>query len=250
MLNVHLHRWSFFSLRGISCAALLLLCLGSTGCVRRRMTIRSFPPGAQVFVDNQEIGTTPCSTSYTYYAKRNIMVVKDGYETKTFVHQFTVPWYEYVPLDFINENLNPNEIRDESTIDVTLTPQENVPPEKLLDRANSMRGGARLGIITPLPDIKPGTVLPQIGVPGQGLPGGEPIPYQSLPVPPLPNSGAPIGPPPLPNAAPPNFGLPSAVPPISAPPSAGPPTFGLPGANPGVLGPPASTLPPFAPPRP
>ena len=33
------------------------------GCVRRRMTVRSNPPGAVVFVDDQEIGTTPASTA-------------------------------------------------------------------------------------------------------------------------------------------------------------------------------------------
>ena len=206
MLQDILHLTRLPALRAICCAALVLVCLSSTGCVRRRMTIRSYPPGAQVFVDNREIGTTPCSTSYVYYGKRNIMVVKDGYKTETFVHQFTVPWYEYVPLDFINENLNPREIRDESTIDVNLTPQENVPPEKLLERANGMRVGARAGLVTPLPDIKPGTVLPQMGLPGQGLPGGEPIPYQSLPVPTQPSASLPIGPPPV---AQPNFGPPN-----------------------------------------
>lgn len=163
--------------------AVVVACLASTGCVRRRMTIRSYPAGAQVFVDDQEIGTTPCSTSYIYYGKRNIMLVKDGYKTEKFVQRFDVPWYEYVPLDFINENLNPNEIRDERTIDVTLVPQENMPPEKLLERANNMRSGAKLGLVTPLPTVAPNAVLPKIGVPGQGLPGGEPIPYQSLPAP-------------------------------------------------------------------
>jgi hypothetical protein len=171
-------------LRDVCLVALAALCLLSTGCVRRRMTIRSYPAGAQVFVDDQEIGTTPCSTSYIYYGKRNIMLVKDGYKTERFVQGFDVPWYEYMPLDFINENLNPYEIRDERNIDVTLTPQENVPTEKLMERANNMRSGARLGLVTPLPDVKPNAVLPKIGLPGEGLPGGQPIPYQSLPAPP------------------------------------------------------------------
>lgn len=216
---------------------LVLLCLASSGCVRRRMTIRSYPAGAQVFVDDREIGTTPCSTSYVYYGKRNVMLVKDGYKTERLVHQFTVPWYEYVPLDFINENLNPYEIRDERTINVTLTPEENVPSEQLLERANSLRGGAQAGLITPLPDVKPGTVIPKIGVPGQGLPGGEPIPYQSLPapnnnapnstgpnIPFVPSSGA-LGPPAsvIPPMSPPAGNLPSgAIPPAGSPP---PPAF-------------------------
>lgn len=226
--------------------AIALLCLMSTGCVRRRMTIRSYPAGAQVFVDDREIGTTPCSTSYVYYGKRNVMLVKDGYKTERLVHQFTVPWYEYVPLDFFNENLNPYEIRDERTINVTLTPEENVPTEQLLERANSLRGGAQAGLVTPLPDMKPGAVIPKIGVPGQGLPGGEPIPYQSLPapnatvpnVPFVPSSGA-LGPPAsvippmgtpagnFPSGPPPAGNLPSgAMPPPGAPPQpGGPPAF-------------------------
>lgn len=209
-------------LRGACLAALAVLCLCSTGCVRRRMTIRSYPPGAQVFVDDQEIGTTPCSTSYVYYGKRNIMLVKDGYKTERFVQQFDVPWYEYVPLDFINENLNPREIRDESNIEVTLQPQENVPQEKLLERANNMRSGARLGLVTPLPDVSPKTVLPKMGVPGQGLPGGEPIPYQSLPVPFTGPTNT------LPLSAPPMSSVPPNTPPMNGAPMNGPPVSPLP----------------------
>ena len=59
------------------------LCLCSTGCVRRRLTVRTFPAGAQVFVDDQEIGITPCSASFVYYGTRKITVMKDGYRTET-----------------------------------------------------------------------------------------------------------------------------------------------------------------------
>jgi hypothetical protein len=239
------------TLRGSCLVALAVLCLASSGCVRRRMTIRSHPPGAQVFVDDREIGTTPCSTSYIYYGKRNVMLVKDGYKTERLVHQFTVPWWEYVPLDFYNENLNPYEIRDERTINVTLQPEENMPPETLLERANNMRGGARLGLVTPLPDVKPGAVLPKMGVPGQGLPGGEPIPYQSLPAPTVPNipfvpsSGA-LGPPAsiIPPAAgpPPGSGL------APNPPTFGPPPIGAPPAPAPGGAPPSGVVPPPGPP--
>ena len=200
--------------------ALVLLCATSSGCVRRRMTIRSYPAGAQVFVDDREIGTTPCSTSFVYYGKRNVMLVKDGYKTERLVHQFTVPWYEYVPLDFYNENLNPYEVRDERLINVTLSPEENVPTEQLLERANGLRGGAQAGMISPLPTVKPDAILPKIGLPGQGLPGGEPIPYHSQPT---------------------YQSQPGSAP--SAP--FGPPSGALGSPNSGLLGPPASVIPTF-----
>src|SRR5687768_13584388 len=45
-------------------AALAMLVACESGCVRRRMTVRSNPPGAKVYVDDIEIGTTPVSTNF------------------------------------------------------------------------------------------------------------------------------------------------------------------------------------------
>ena len=36
----------------------------SAGCVQRRMTVRSNPPGALVYVDDYQIGTTPVSVEW------------------------------------------------------------------------------------------------------------------------------------------------------------------------------------------
>jgi hypothetical protein len=43
---------------------MLLLAVAATGCVQRRMTIRSDPPGALVYVDDYQIGTTPVSHDF------------------------------------------------------------------------------------------------------------------------------------------------------------------------------------------
>lgn len=122
-----------------------------SGCVRRRMTIRSDPPGALVFVDDQEIGTTPVSTSYIYYGTRKIRLVKDGYETLTVLENFPPPWYQIAPLDFVSENLWPWEKRDERIVDFELVPQRIVPTTELLGRAENLRLGSRQGYVAPLP---------------------------------------------------------------------------------------------------
>jgi PEGA domain-containing protein len=184
---------------------LTLLCMVGPGCVRRRMTIRTSPAGAQVFVDDQEIGTTPCSASYVYYGTRKITVMKDGYKTETIFQRFNPPWYEFPPLDFVTENLIPREVRDERVVDVQLVPEQIVPQQKLVERAQSLRDAAATGTVTPL--VNPSATTagavgpdPQLGLPGQGLPGGQPLPYESLPGPatspppqPLPSSGLPFG---------------------------------------------------------
>ena len=73
----------------------LLLCACQSGCVERRMTVRSNPPGALLYVDDYEIGATPVSVNFTYYGTRKIRLVKDGYETLTVMQSIPPPWYEY-----------------------------------------------------------------------------------------------------------------------------------------------------------
>jgi hypothetical protein len=167
-------------------ACLAALCLlTAPGCVRRRLTVRPNPPGAQVFVDNQEIGTTPCSASFVYYGTRSITIMKDGYRTEKILQKINPPWYELPPLDFVSENFVPREQRDERIVDVQLVPEEFVPQEKLLSRAQNLRDSARTGNVTPLTAVQLDAPPPQVplALPGQGLPGGQPLPYEPLPAP-------------------------------------------------------------------
>jgi hypothetical protein len=137
---------------------LLALAVSSTGCVQRRMTIRTNPPGALVYVDNYEIGTTPVSTDFIYYGTRQIRLVKDGYETLVIDQPIRAPWYQWFPLDFVSENLIPAEIRDERTFSFQLQPQRMEPPENVLERANQLRqsGAAQAAYVAPAAPSAPG----------------------------------------------------------------------------------------------
>ena len=144
-----------------------LVCLCACGCVRRRMTIQSNPPGALVYVDDYEIGTTPISTNFIYYGHRKIRLVKDGYETKTVLHDVPPPWYQYFPLDFVTENLVPGEIRDSRTLTFTLTPQTVVPTDTVLGRAEQLRRGMhqKTGTTPTAVRVQPGPVTPTSAIP-------------------------------------------------------------------------------------
>ena len=114
----------FSQLRRPLCRLVLvasLVCLAQTGCVRRRMTVRTNPPWALVYVDDQEIGVTPVSASFTYYGTRKIQIFADGYEPLTVKQPFTAPWYQIPPLDFFFENLWPWECRDERVVQFDLS---------------------------------------------------------------------------------------------------------------------------------
>lgn len=195
--------------------AALIVSLISGGCMRRRMTVRSNPPGALVYVDKQEIGVTPVSTPFTYYGTREIQLVKGGYETIKVDQQIRTPWYEYPPLDFVTENLWPFEVRDERVLDFQLVPQQVIPDSQLIQRAEQLRGSAAQGYVVPLPD-RPANAIGSIPAPVPPSPLGEaagdaryPLPApagppsQNLPGPqPVPAPGAPLSPPGTPNLSP------------------------------------------------
>lgn len=142
---------------------MLALCVLLTGCVQRRFTIRSNPPGAVVYVDDYEIGTTPVSHDFVYYGTRKIRLVKDGYETLTVMQSFPFPWYQIIGLDFITENLIPGEIRDERVVDYQLQPQVIVPTEQLLGRAENLRRATPPPVVAPV--VPAGSAPPGIVVP-------------------------------------------------------------------------------------
>jgi hypothetical protein len=171
----------------------LAACGLDSGCVLRRMTIRSNPPGALVYVDDYEIGVTPVSTDFIYYGQRNIRLVKDGYETLSVMQTVPPPWYQIPPLDFVAENLVPGEIRDQRTFSYQMTPQSVVPTDQLLSRAENLRRGvATVGGVAP---SRPAAAVgPSLVPPGPALiPAPEPIPTPEAvggqPVYPLPPSG-------------------------------------------------------------
>ena len=151
----------------------LTVCMLLSGCVRRRMMIRSNPPGALVYIDDYEIGTTPISTDFTYYGDRKIRLVKDGFETLTVMQPVPPPWYQYPPLDFVSDNLVPGEIRDTRVLSYQMSPQRIVPTERLLSRAENLRRG---GYPADFPPPSSPTAPMRIS-PGQPTP--EPIPTPS-----------------------------------------------------------------------
>ena len=169
--------------------ALVVLIVTQLGCIRKRMTVRTSPPGAMAYIDKQPIGLTPVSTNFTYYATRNIEVVRDGYKTERFLRKIRPAWYSIPPLDFFSETLWPFETRDERIIDVQLSPEPDVPRDALIASGEQLRLQASQGVAVSTPPTM-GTPLP--------IPGQPSIPTNQF-------------------SSPPQFGQPSIAPPILGP---------------------------------
>ena len=125
-------------LLALAAAACLL-----TGCVSRRLTVRSEPPGALVEIDGEAVGFTPVSVDFTYYATREIRLSKGGYETLTVQQPIKPPWYQVPPLDFVSDNfLLGKHVTDRHEVSYTMQRQRIEPGSSLLDRAQNVRSRA------------------------------------------------------------------------------------------------------------
>ncbi len=126
------------------CFALALCawaCLDS-GCVYRRLIVRSDPPGARVLLDGQEVGYTPTGIPFTYYGTRKLTLIKPGFETRTELVTIPPPWYQWVPIDFVSDNFIGMHVADRHDINWQLSPQTVVPLDQLQERADSLRSEA------------------------------------------------------------------------------------------------------------
>ncbi len=117
----------------------MLVTISLTGCVERRYTIRTDPPGALVIANGEPIGTTPVSKSFTFYGDRTFRIIKEGYETKDVIEKFKAPWYDNIVTEFFTENLNPYTFRDEVEFNYKLSPARPADTGDLTIRAEATR---------------------------------------------------------------------------------------------------------------
>jgi len=113
--------------------------LGLPGCVERRYTIRTDPPGALVIANGEPIGTTPVSKSFNFYGDRSFRMIKEGYETKDVVAHFPAPWFDNVLTEFFTENLIPYTFRDEIEFSYALTPATPADGTDVYNRGEAVR---------------------------------------------------------------------------------------------------------------
>jgi len=116
--------------------------LTGSGCIERRYTIRSDPPGALAIVNGEEIGPTPVSRPFTFYGDRRIRLEREGYAPLDTVQQIEAPWYDNLVTEFFTENLIPYTFRDERDYTYKMIPTQPRDTNELLRDAESMRAEA------------------------------------------------------------------------------------------------------------
>ncbi|MGC8643099.1 MAG: PEGA domain-containing protein [Isosphaeraceae bacterium] len=146
--------------RRLAACAVVVGAVCCCGCVERRYTLRTEPPGALAIVNGEEIGQTPVSRSFWYYGDREITFLLDGYETKTTIQPINAPWYDNLFTEFVTENFVPLNLRDEREFKYVLTPAKTPRANDVRDRAEQLRGDAQT-----LPKPRRGGILGWLGFP-------------------------------------------------------------------------------------
>ncbi len=139
----------------------LLLLPGITlcsGCVTRRYTVRTDPPGALVIVNDEALGPAPASRSFVYYGDRKITLILDGYETQTLIQPVNAPWWDNYLTEFFTECMVPWVIDDEQEFTYKLTPAQTPTVEAVRGRAEGLRTEAQV-----LPQPRRGGILGWLG---------------------------------------------------------------------------------------
>jgi len=129
------------------------------GCVERTMTIKTDPPGALVYLNDQELGRTPLKRDFTWYGRYDVEIRKDGYDTLKTPQMVKAPWWGWVPFDLFAE-LVPTTLTDHHELTYTLKPAADpaaLDANALVSRGEELRGRLLSSEFTRKPATRPAT---------------------------------------------------------------------------------------------
>ena len=124
-------------------ALVLVVAAAATGCVQRKMIIRSDPPGAIVSLDDERLeGTTPIEVPFVWDGGRRVTLTAPGHEVLETTATLEERWYDYFPLDAFAEFVYPGTIEDVQEFDFKLRPYVPVATPVSDQDIERMRGRA------------------------------------------------------------------------------------------------------------
>src|SRR2546430_13312277 len=118
-----------------------LMTIALVGCtqVQRNISISSDPPGALVYLNDQEAGRTPMTRDFTWYGTYEVVLRKEGYQTTKTGQRVIAPWWQWPPFDLLAD-LSPVRLKDKHSYHFTMSPSPPPPSaDEMLGRAEEMR---------------------------------------------------------------------------------------------------------------
>jgi len=131
----------------IAGAALLAGLASLTGCVERVIRVTSDPPGARVWLNDQDLGVTPAQASFTYHGVYDVRLELPGYLPVHEGRKAKAPVYEWPLIDLVAEAVPARfENTHEWHFELAADPEVSLPADDadalLLQRAGELRDRA------------------------------------------------------------------------------------------------------------
>jgi hypothetical protein len=117
------------------------------GCVEQTLTVDSNPPGAVVYLNDQEVGRTPMTVDFKWHGWYDLVIRKEGYQTLKAQAPVIAPIWNWMPLDLFAELL-PVRLKDAQHLHYTLQPLSGqvINPHQLVGRGEEMRTELETGV--------------------------------------------------------------------------------------------------------
>lgn len=117
------------------CSLLLLL---QVGCIRRQITVRTDPPDALVYLNDELVGASPVTVPFTWHGNYYVRIEKQGYATYQGFAATQWQWFELPPIDLLAD-LWPADLFSRSEFQFTLEPDQLDPDiPALIGRAKAL----------------------------------------------------------------------------------------------------------------
>lgn len=107
-----------------------------SGCVKRTIIVASDPPGASVWINEHAVGKTPVTHEFITHGRYLFRLEKAGFRPLVKREMIRAPIYQWIPIDFVAENLIPVHLDDRHAFQYRLTPMpadEKLLPEEGVD---------------------------------------------------------------------------------------------------------------------
>ncbi|MFN0010730.1 MAG: PEGA domain-containing protein [Phycisphaerales bacterium] len=154
---------------------LSLAALGACGRQERTISVTSEPPGAMVWVNDVQLGRTPCESDFTFFGTYDVRLTLDGYEPIATSAEADAPFHEQPGIDLVAAAL-PGTRRTRIEWHYVLTPaaeaggDANIAEDALMGRAKALReraiaspAGAEAPSAPPAPPSTPPSSPPSGG---------------------------------------------------------------------------------------
>ncbi|WP_161491732.1 PEGA domain-containing protein [Sedimentisphaera salicampi] len=69
------------------------------GCVNRELKVITKPENADVYLNGEQIGSSPVSTNFNWYGTYDVKIAKKGFKTLQQTAEIKRPLHDYFPFD-------------------------------------------------------------------------------------------------------------------------------------------------------